>query len=84
MDFYAPRVKLVLEIDESQHMRGDQLRKDKNRDDYLIGLGLNILRFNSNEVLKETDAIVDVIYQRVMEQLHSEISPDPPFSKEGE
>ena len=83
VDFFAPKVKLVLEIDGSQHMQGDQLQKDKNRDDYLKGLGLKILRFNSNEVLKETDAIVDVIYQKMMEQLNLEIPPNPPLSKRG-
>jgi very-short-patch-repair endonuclease len=83
VDFYAPKVKLVLEIDGSQHMRDDQLQKDRNRDNYLIDLGLKILRFNSNEVLKETDAIVDVIYQKMMEQLNLEIPPNPPLSKRG-
>jgi very-short-patch-repair endonuclease len=83
VDFYAPKEKLVLEIDGSQHMRDDQLQKDKNRDNYFIGLGLKILRFNSNEVLKETDAILDVIYQKMMEQRNLEIPPNPPLSKGG-
>ena len=83
VDFYAPKVKLVLEIDGFQHMRDDQLQKDRNRDNYLIDLGLKILRFNSNEVLKETDAIVGVIYQKMMEQLNLEIPPNPPLSKRG-
>jgi very-short-patch-repair endonuclease len=83
VDFYAPKVKLVLEIDGSQHMQDDQFRKDRNRDKYLSALGLKVLRFNSNEVLKETDAIVEVIYRRILEQLSSEIPPNPPLSKWG-
>jgi very-short-patch-repair endonuclease len=58
VDFYAPKANLVVEIDGSQHMQADHLQRDKNRDEYLVGLGLRVLRFNSNEVLKATDAIV--------------------------
>lgn len=84
VDFFAPKVKLVIEIDGSQHMQGDQLQKDKSRDDYLVGLGLKILRFNSRDVLKATNAIVNVIYQTMEEQRNSEIPPNPPYSKWGE
>jgi len=31
--------------------------------------GLKVLRFNSREVLKETDAVMEVIYQNVMARL---------------
>gem|GEM_PF-3832253 len=58
-------------------MQADYLQRDKNRDEYLVSLGLKVLRFNSNEVLKATDAIVEVIYRTVMEQVNSEIPPAP-------
>ena len=40
LDFFAPKAKLVIEIDGSQHFEMDNLRKDKIRDYYLAGLGL--------------------------------------------
>jgi len=83
VDFFAPRTNLVVEVDGSQHLEGDHLKRDKSRDEYLVGLGLKVLRFNSSEVLKEIDAIVDVIYWTMGEQLNSEIPPNPPFSKGG-
>jgi len=49
-------------------MQADHLQSDKVRDEYLKGLGLKILRFNSNDVLRETDAIVDVIFRTMQEQ----------------
>jgi very-short-patch-repair endonuclease len=77
VDFFAPRAKLVVEVDGSQHMEGDQFQKDKNRDQYLAGLGLKVLRFNSRVVLTETDAVMEVIYRTMTEQLDSEIPPVP-------
>ena len=83
VDFFAPGAKLVVEVDGSQHMGGDHVQKDRSRDGYLASLGLKVLRFNSREVLKESDAVVEAIYQTVTEQLNAEIPPDPPLKKGG-
>jgi very-short-patch-repair endonuclease len=83
VDFFAPRAKLVIEVDGSQHRREDNLQRDEFRDAYLADLGLKVLRFNSSEVLKETDAVVEVIYRAIVERLDSEIPPDPPLQKGG-
>jgi very-short-patch-repair endonuclease len=75
VDFYAPRAKLVVEVDGSQHMAAEQAEKDDLRDAYLAAVGLRVLRFNSREVLKETDAVVEVIYRTIAEALNREIPP---------
>jgi very-short-patch-repair endonuclease len=61
VDFFAPRAKLVVEVDGSQHMVGEHFQKDRIRDGYLASIGLKVLRFNSREVLKESDAVVEAI-----------------------
>jgi len=71
VDFYAPRTKLVVEVDGSQHMEGEHAQRDADRDEYLASLGLRVLRFNSREVLEETDAVVEVIYRTMAERLDS-------------
>jgi very-short-patch-repair endonuclease len=83
VDFFAPRIELIVEVDGSQHMGSNQLKRDQKRDEYFAGLGLKVLRFNSNEVLIETDAVVEVIFQAINEKLNSQIPPRPPFSKGG-
>ena len=83
MDLYAPKAKLVIEIDGSQHLQCDHIQKDRRRDEYLASLGLKVLRFDSREVLKESDAVIDVIYRTIVAQLRAEIPPNPPFSKGG-
>jgi very-short-patch-repair endonuclease len=65
VDFYAPKAKLVVEIDGSQHLEAPQVAKNRERDEYLGRLGLMVLRINSRQVLKETDAVAELICQRI-------------------
>ena len=86
LDLYAPKAKLVIEIDGSQHLHSDHVQKDGRRDEYLASLGLKVLRFDSREVLKESDAVMEVIYQTIAAQRNGENPgnpPYPPFSKGG-
>jgi len=75
VDFFAPRTKLVVEVDGSQHMEGDHAGKDRRRDGYLASLGLQVLRFDSRQVLQETDAVVDVIFRRMADFGKSPLTP---------
>ena len=45
VDFYAPAVRLIVEIDGSQHLEPDQARRDEFRTAYFNQLGLRVLRF---------------------------------------
>ena len=83
VDFFAPRAKLVVEVDGSQHTMGDHVQKDRIRNGYLASLGLKVLRFNSREVLKESNAVVEAIYRVITDQLNAEIPPGPPLKKGG-
>ena len=83
VDFFAPRVKWVVEVDGSQHTLGDHVQEDRFRDGYLASLGLKVLRFNRREVLKESDAVVEAIYRMIADQLNAEIPPGPPLKKGG-
>ena len=71
VDFYAPAANLVIEVDGSQHHENAHFKKDIARDKVLCELGLVVLRFNSREVLLQTDVVVLRIYEAVAEQLKS-------------
>ena len=60
-DFYAPRVKLVVEADGSQHLEMEHLQYDAKRDLYLKNVGLQVLRFNNLQIIKEIDVVVETI-----------------------
>jgi len=83
VDFFAPSARLVVEVDGSQHLVAEHAQKDRTRDAKLASLGLRVLRFNSREVLRDRDAVVQAIYRALAEQLNTEIPPDPPLTKGG-
>ena len=75
VDFYAPKGDLVVEVDGSQHLDPTHLEKDKRRDEYLNGVGLRVLRFDSRQVLLESDAVVGVIYSALADRLSDKNPP---------
>jgi very-short-patch-repair endonuclease len=69
VDFYAPRANFVIEIDGSQHFESGAIEKDQQRDRCLAGLGLEVMRFNSREVLTNTEEVVEAIYRKMRAKL---------------
>ena len=61
VDFYAPRAKIVVEVDGSQHMESEQAARDLQRDAFLASQGLRVLRFDDLQVLKEIEGVMEVI-----------------------
>ena len=80
VDFYIPKAKLVIEVDGSQHSLNENVEKDRERDRYMKSVGIQVLRFNSIEVLKETDAVINVIARAVRERLN--LYSDPVMAKQ--
>ena len=65
VDFVCLKEKLIVEIDGSQHYTPTGKEHDRIRDQFLQRQGFRILRFNSVEVLDNTDGIIEVIYQKL-------------------
>lgn len=62
VDFFAPKARLIIEIDGSQHFEKIHFEKDKLRDDTLKKLGYKVLRFDNRQVLCSIDSVCDEIY----------------------
>lgn len=77
VDFFAPKARLVIEVDGSQHMTTHGAMKDKHRDEHLKHLGLLVLRFNDLEVIQETEGVMEMIFQRLSELPDLKIPPTP-------
>jgi very-short-patch-repair endonuclease len=61
VDFYCPEEKLAIELDGAIHFRPDVARKDLVRSKILNALGINILRFQNNEVFYNIDHVLGKI-----------------------
>ena len=51
VDFYCPEKGLVIEVECDVHAQGEQIVRDKEREDYLKTLGLQIVRYKNWDVL---------------------------------
>ena len=68
LDLVCVERRLVIEVDGSQH--ADDQDYDQKRTERLRMAGFTVLRFWNNEVLNETDAVVQSIW--------SVLNPSPP------
>jgi very-short-patch-repair endonuclease len=65
VDFYCPKAKLVIELDGSQHSRGEMLKEDKIRDDYMREHKLRVIRFSDRDVFENLNGVVERIYENM-------------------
>ena len=62
VDFACLKVGLLIELDGGQH--ADQVEQDNRRTGWLESQGFRVLRFWNDEVLKQTDNVVEAILDR--------------------
>jgi very-short-patch-repair endonuclease len=77
VDFYCDARRLVIELDGSQH----NVQVDEVRTRYLESQGLKVLRFWDNEVLQQTDAVLEAILNALE---HRTLTPNPSPDGRGE
>ncbi len=65
VDFYCEKAKLIIELDGSQHFEPTGQEKDRERDAFLQGLGLTVLRFSNAEVDRNFEAVCRSIDREV-------------------
>ncbi|AFZ43617.1 hypothetical protein PCC7418_1426 [Halothece sp. PCC 7418] len=70
VDFYCPKLKLVIEVDGEGHFTRDGMAYDAERTKVLEGYGLRVVRFTNDQVLREFEA--------VCEEIMGFIPPSPP------
>lgn len=60
-------------MDGAQHLEGSHVQNDRRREVYLAALALKVLRFNSRKVMKESDAVIEVICRSAPSPLAAEV-----------
>lgn len=58
VDFYCPKLKLVVEIDGSTHGTDEEIKNDKVRENYLRNLNLIIKRYDNIDVIESFQAVI--------------------------
>ena len=65
-DFACVECRLVVELDGGQHYEEDAQRRDATRTAAPKAHGFDVRRFSNREVLAETDALLQVIHDRLI------------------
>jgi crossover junction endodeoxyribonuclease RuvC len=75
VDFCAPSVKLVIELDGGQH--ADALAADRKRTAFLERQGFSVIRFWNNEVAANIDGVLQAILNAIAKQKTTPPQPSP-------
>ncbi len=61
VDFYCPKLKLVVELDGGGHGMPEQIAYDRKRSETLKKMGLRELRFSNQDILKNIEGVLRMI-----------------------
>jgi very-short-patch-repair endonuclease len=74
LDFYAPSIRLAVELDGGQHYETDALRYDRYRSEWLRVQGIAVLRYSNLDVTQHLDDVLRDIERAVLQAQ----APHPP------
>jgi very-short-patch-repair endonuclease len=83
VDFICVEKNVVIEVDGGQHAETETL--DIERSAYLHKMGYRVVRFWNNEVLQETEAVLEAIFAILANSKQNSPSPrpSPPLGERG-
>ena len=73
LDFYCASVKLAVEVDGTQHYAPDQIQYDAERERYLNGWGITVVRVPNTDIrtaFSEVCTKIDQIVQTRMQSIN--------------
>lgn len=67
-DFYCKSLKIVIELDGSQHYEQEAMEYDRKRTAYFESMGIEVLRFTNTDIKKRFRYVCDAIDAKVAEK----------------
>ena len=61
VDFYCPKMKLVIELDGSQHYEESSILYDRKRTELLQELGIIVMRFTNTDINNNFEGVCESI-----------------------
>ncbi|MBI3005034.1 MAG: endonuclease domain-containing protein [Ignavibacteriales bacterium] len=80
LDFYCHQVRLDVEVDGAQHYTDEGIREDEKRDAELELIGIKVLRYSNHDILTETEAVIDEIFDEAQKRLATAVKKQTPPS----
>jgi 2-C-methyl-D-erythritol 2,4-cyclodiphosphate synthase len=76
-DFVCVKEKLIIEIDGGYHFEGEQPEKDAERTQRLETAGYRVLRFTNEQVLSDTEEVLEAIICDIEDHQETNQLPSP-------
>jgi len=72
-DFFCNKLRLVIEVDGYSHNFEETLDNDKKKEQFLNDLGITVLRFDDEEVMKDMNNVLKEIEGYILnfEKIHT-------------
>ena len=80
VDFYCPEQSLVIEIDGDSHADADQIVRDQLRNKYFQSLGLRVIRYFNNDIVKNLAGVLEDLADKLAS---GSTSPRPSLRRRG-
>ena len=68
-DFYCPSLKLVIELDGSQHYTEDGLEYDRIREDFMKNFDIKTIRFSNIDIFQNIEGVLEIIKSEIKRRL---------------
>jgi len=65
VDFYCASGRIVVELDGSQHYTEEGQESDRIRDEYLKGLGMQVLRYTNLDIRRNFNGVCEDILKKL-------------------
>lgn len=65
LDLYCPKLKLAVELDGSHHFEPENRANDRGRDRWLEAVGIAVIRYTNDDVVRNLDGVMEDLGQRV-------------------
>ena len=66
-DYYCHELKLIIELDGEIHLLKENKEYDIGRAIFLNEFGIEIIRFTNDQVINETDFVIEAIEKKISE-----------------
>lgn len=61
IDFYCPRIKVGIEIDGRSHFTPNGLKHDQERDEFITGEEIELIRVTNTDIRENIDGVVEYL-----------------------
>ena len=82
-DFASHEHSLVIEVDGEHHYLPERISRDHRRDEWFVGQGYTVLRFNTGEIAESFDGCIVEVLQALGLMDSGDVTPTPNPSPQG-